>query len=141
MSRSQFQQELERILAGIHRYQPQKVILFGSFAREDYHALSDVDLLIIKETGRPFTERIGDVLALCDYSILACFLSQQAAEKALKAYLLDQYYIPTRYPNGLPGGIPYKVYTWEQAQEAIVGAQRVLDQVGCLLPSNKETTL
>ena len=71
---------------------------------------------------------------------LACFLAQQSAEKALKAYLyaqdvelvwghsvrelctvaatfdaafeelgrkvapLDQYYIPTRYPNGLPGG-------------------------------------
>ncbi len=69
-----------------------------------------------------------------------CFLTQQSAEKALKAYLylngewqawghatmtllelcieynsslvkfrkfcrlLDRYYIPTRYPNGLPGG-------------------------------------
>ena len=74
---------------------------------------------------------------------LACFLSQQAAEKALKAFLiankkepwghsvaelcetasmkdsdfrnikkhaatLDIYYIPTRYPNGLPGGIHIK---------------------------------
>jgi predicted nucleotidyltransferase len=69
MSQSRFQEELERILVGIRRYQPQKVILFGSFARGDHHALSDVDLLIIKETDRPFTERIGDVLALCDYSI------------------------------------------------------------------------
>ena len=23
---------------------------------------------------------------------------------------LDQYYIPTRYPNGLPGGIPSRFY-------------------------------
>ena len=72
---------------------------------------------------------------------LACFIAQQVAEKALKAFLyaqgqetvlghsvarlcaaaatfrpefltharswsiLDGYYIPTRYPNGLPGGI------------------------------------
>ncbi|MGA9099996.1 MAG: HEPN domain-containing protein [Methanotrichaceae archaeon] len=73
---------------------------------------------------------------------LACFLSQQSAEKAVKAFIyaqgeeivlghsvsqllkhalkydprmeeilkaggLDKYYIPTRYPNGLPGGVPY----------------------------------
>ena len=72
---------------------------------------------------------------------LACFLSQQAGEKALKAFLyskgeemvlghsvarlmkdaarydpdlgaikstagLDKYYVPTRYPSGLPGGVP-----------------------------------
>ena len=77
---------------------------------------------------------------------IACFLSQQVAEKALKAYLyhqgkeivlghsvdrlcrdaaqfdvrfeeklrvwslLDGYYIPTRYPNGLPDGIPADIY-------------------------------
>jgi len=104
------------------------------------------------------------------YAALACFLAQQAAEKALKAYLyaqgeravighatylllrqcqhydasfdalrdlcrrLDQYYIPTRYPNGLPGGIPHEVYTRDQAQEAIASAQRVLNQVEQLLP-------
>jgi HEPN domain-containing protein len=86
---------------------------------------------------------------------LACFLSQQAAEKALKAYLyaqgaeavwghpvaercasvaahdrpfaalgadaaaLDQYYIPTRYPNGLPGDIPADVYTRADADRAL----------------------
>lgn len=69
MSKSRFREELERIMKGIHHYQPQKVILFGSFARGDYHALSDVDMLIIKETDQSFIERIGDVLALCDYSI------------------------------------------------------------------------
>ncbi|MGM0366680.1 MAG: HEPN domain-containing protein, partial [Actinomycetota bacterium] len=77
---------------------------------------------------------------------IACFLSQQSAEKMLKAYLfhkgepqvwghsvadlvddaaghdeslkslfkiagpLDMYYIPTRYPDGLPGGIPAKAF-------------------------------
>jgi len=69
ISRHRFQEELDRILAGLRRYHPQKVILFGSFARGDYHAASDVDLLIIEETERPFAERVGDVLASCDYSI------------------------------------------------------------------------
>jgi HEPN domain-containing protein len=111
------------------------------------------------------------------YAALACFLAQQAAEKALEGYLysqgeravighatylllgrcqhydatfeafqdacrrLDQYYIPTRYPNGLPGGIPHEVYTQGQAQEAITSAQRILDQVGRLLPPQQEMEL
>lgn len=76
---------------------------------------------------------------------LSLFLCQQAAEKALKAYLyfkgeepilshsvtelltvaapydsdfenlvrakrLDDYYLPTRYPNSLPGGVPAEYY-------------------------------
>ena len=57
------------MLAGLRRYHPQKVILFGSFARGDCHATSDLDLLIIKDAECPFIEWIGDVLALCDYTI------------------------------------------------------------------------
>jgi HEPN domain-containing protein len=92
----------------------------------------------------------------------ACFVCQQAVEKALKAlhYLggarvvlghslvelldplvsgyaglaglregaqqLDQYYVPTRYPNGLPGGVPAEVFTRRQAEEAVDMARRFL---------------
>ncbi len=65
ISSQQFQEELTRIVANLRSYEPQQVILFGSFARGDYHALSDIDLLIVKETKTPFVERIGQVLALC----------------------------------------------------------------------------
>lgn len=93
---------------------------------------------------------------------LACFLAQQAAEKALKAFLfsqgaehvwghsaielcndavqfdkqfleikadaaaLDTYDIPTRYPNGLPGGIPAEAYQQEDAVSAIDKAKRII---------------
>jgi len=93
---------------------------------------------------------------------LTCFLAQQAAEKALKAYLyskgnaevwghsaaelcadsvahdsdfsklkskaasLDKYYIPTRYPNGLPGGIPSDVYQEGDARQAILFADEII---------------
>ncbi len=43
--------------------------------------------------------------------------------------VLDQYYVPTRYPNGLPGGIPSDVYTREQAAEAVDTARRVVAAV------------
>ncbi len=93
---------------------------------------------------------------------LACFVAQQVAEKALKAFLyaqgeefvvghsvealsrwaaefdadfeqlrqdiapLDGYYIPTRYPNGLPDSIPARVYTRSAAEEALRLADRTL---------------
>jgi HEPN domain-containing protein len=40
------------------------------------------------------------------------------------AGLLDQYYIPTRYPNGLAGGVPYRAFAEPQAREAIEAAKR-----------------
>ena len=96
---------------------------------------------------------------------LVCFVAQQVAEKALKAFLyaqgeevvighsvevlsrwaaeydadfealreavapLDGYYIPTRYPNGLPDSIPARVYTRGAAEDTLRMADQVLDLV------------
>jgi len=95
----------------------------------------------------------------------ACFISQQAGEKALKAFLygegerevlghsvvvlckraakfqkefnflvshaarLDRFYIPTRYPNGLPGGIPAETYEQQDAESALASAKEILSLV------------
>ena len=40
--------------------------------------------------------------------------------------ILDQYYVPTRYPNGLPGGVPSEVYSRTQAGAAVEVAQQVV---------------
>lgn len=96
---------------------------------------------------------------------LACFVAQQVAEKALKAFIyaqgeefvvghsvealsrwaaefdpdfeklrpqvapLDGYYIPTRYPNGLPDSIPARVYTRPVAEETARMADLLLSLV------------
>jgi HEPN domain-containing protein len=96
---------------------------------------------------------------------LACFLAQQAAEKAIKGFLyaqgwrpvigcsvaklcqdaatfdaafdelrpqaapLDKYYVPTRYPNGLPGGIPAEAFDQVDANRALELAHHVLQFV------------
>lgn len=41
--------------------------------------------------------------------------------------LLDKFYIPTRYPNGLPQGIPHDYFTKKEAQEAIEAAERIYE--------------
>ncbi len=48
-------------------------------------------------------------------------------EKAAKR---DIYYIPTCYPNGLPGGVPSRFYTDpDEAQQAMLLAKSVLEMV------------
>ncbi len=50
--------------------------------------------------------------------------------------VLDGYYVPTRYPNGLPDGIPADVYTQQAAQDALALAEDVVSFVaGRLGPS------
>ncbi len=51
-------------------------------------------------------------------------------EKLKRAGRLDDYYIPTRYPNGLLGGVPSRYFTdEEEALEAIKLAERVIGLV------------
>jgi HEPN domain-containing protein len=84
----------------------------------------------------------------------ACFAAQQAAEKAVKALhlslrqeawlrelpghitvpaelveqaqVLDNFYIPTRYPDSHPEGAPFEHYGPLQSQEAIRYASAIL---------------
>ncbi len=43
---------------------------------------------------------------------------------------LDQYYIPTRYPNGLPGGIPSRYFDdSKEAKDAMLLAKKLIDLV------------
>jgi HEPN domain-containing protein len=39
---------------------------------------------------------------------------------------LDQHYVPTRYPNGLPGNIPSRAYTEAQARRALEHARAIV---------------
>jgi HEPN domain-containing protein len=43
--------------------------------------------------------------------------------------ILDSYYIPTRYPNGLPDDIPARVYNREVASTALALADAVVARV------------
>ena len=98
-----------------------------------------------------------------------CFMSHQAAEKALKsvaygrgdrfvighslqellnglvgthedleslreaACRLDQYYVATRYPDALPGGLPFETYSRGQAEEAVAMASEIVTSARAFL--------
>jgi HEPN domain-containing protein len=42
---------------------------------------------------------------------------------------LDQYYIATRYPDSLPGGIPSEVFNVEDAQRAVSIAESIAAEI------------
>ena len=60
-SQEKINQYIQKI---VEQYQPQKIILFGSYAYGTPDEDSDVDLLIIKETDKPVFERNSDVYML-----------------------------------------------------------------------------
>ena len=70
------------------------------------------------------------VARLC---IDAAHYRAEFSEKAKRWNLLDGYYIPTRYPNGLPGGIPAEVYTSDAALSAVALAEEAVGYVQQLL--------
>lgn len=39
---------------------------------------------------------------------------------------LDQYYVPTRYPNGLPDEIPHQFYNKKDAEKCVSYARKIL---------------
>jgi HEPN domain-containing protein len=47
-------------------------------------------------------------------------------EWRIKLAPLDKYYIPTRYPNALPGGIPSKAFDEDDAKRAITSAKHII---------------
>lgn len=101
-----------------------------------------------------------------DFYSDCCFMCEQAAQKAMKAFLyaqgeraiaehsigglmkraityerdfqlllekarmLDQYYIPTRYPDAMADpAVPFESYAREQASQALAFAREIVDLV------------
>jgi predicted nucleotidyltransferase len=60
--RASLQAELERIVRVlVEQYDPECVILYGSFAHGGIHEWSDLDLCVIKQTEKRFVERLEEV--------------------------------------------------------------------------------
>jgi predicted nucleotidyltransferase len=61
----ELREELERCIEVLKdKYDPEKIVLFGSFVNGKVKRWSDIDLVIIKETKRPFLDRIKEVILL-----------------------------------------------------------------------------
>ncbi|MGB9878262.1 MAG: nucleotidyltransferase domain-containing protein [bacterium] len=59
-------EKLKRIIESLKKYDPERIILFGSYAREDFDPESDIDLVVIKRTEKRFIERLLEVAELIE---------------------------------------------------------------------------
>jgi len=53
------ERELERIVRVLHEMGVQLIVLFGSAAREQVSAWSDLDLIVVLDSDLPFIKRLG----------------------------------------------------------------------------------
>jgi predicted nucleotidyltransferase len=57
-------QQIAAVVASLREYDPEKIILFGSCARQEDDRYSDLDLVIVKETEERFLDRLKRVYDL-----------------------------------------------------------------------------
>ncbi|MHA1264624.1 MAG: HEPN domain-containing protein [Candidatus Helarchaeota archaeon] len=64
--------------------------------------------------------------------IQECALYNEKFKEISDAKTLDLYYIPTRYPNGLPDQIPHEFYTKKDAEICVNYAKKILSLIKTL---------
>jgi len=143
--------ELNRIVEILKTRGVEKVILFSSLVDGCVGSTSDIDLIIVDNTDRRFLDRLGDIYSAIQPRVATdllvytpdelerlveenSFVRQDViavhpdlAPLATIGGPLDKYYIPTRYPNGLAGGIPSDAFVAADAEMATSMAEQVLD--------------
>jgi HEPN domain-containing protein len=95
----------------------------GFFAQACFVAQQTAEKAL-KAVAYALGERV--VLGHSLVELLALIGTRSPAGEALRemAGILDQYYVSTRYPNGLPGGVPFEAFGEAQAAAAVEGAAR-----------------
>lgn len=71
----------------------------------------------------PRTHRLVDLLGAC------AEIDPTFADFLPDCTIIDQYYIPTRYPDAVPGGLPGGLPGQSEAEEAITIAEKIIEFV------------
>lgn len=86
--------------------------------------------LIAKTNTYPRVHNLVDLLSDCRQ------IDPTFSQFYSRCAVVDQYYIPTRYPGGIAGGLPGGTPDTTQAEEALTGADTILQFVTEQLPSS-----
>jgi HEPN domain-containing protein len=76
----------------------------------------------------PKTHKLIDLYRLCNADFLGPFKN--------KIKLIDEFYIPTRYPDGVPGSLPERASNETDAKEALKTAEDIM-QICLVYMANK----
>lgn len=84
--------------------------------------------LLARANAYPRVHKLVDLLAECE-ALDSTFTIYRA-----DCIVVDQYYIPTRYPDGVPGGLAGGLPIETEAREALTAADKVSQFVATQLP-------
>jgi len=109
----------------------------GIYNQVCFHAQQCVEKLMkgfIVNRGQvhPQTHKLIDLISLPDKSPF------DDLKKSFR--LLDRFYIPTRYPDALPGNLPEGLPNREDAEEALTVAREVFERVDKIMKQGGEMT-
>jgi len=60
---------VDRVVKCLVQYEPEKIIIFGSYVRGEMDEYSDLDFVVIKKTVKRFIERLIEVVRLIDIEL------------------------------------------------------------------------
>jgi HEPN domain-containing protein len=83
--------------------------------------------LLAKKNNHPRAHKLADLITEC------IVINTDLSRFRNDCPVIDQYYVPTRYPNGVPGGLPDGLLNSQEAGEAVASAQNILSFIGSLL--------
>ncbi len=105
----------------------------GIFNQTCFHAQQCIEkslkgFLISKSNTYPRTHQLSDLRKQCQ------LLDMAFAQFHAACIVVDQYYIPTRYPDAVPGSKPTGLPSKTEAQDALETAETILKFVKSRLP-------
>jgi HEPN domain-containing protein len=111
------------------------LIRSGKFAHSCFHAQQAgekaVKSLWYFVDADPWGHSIRMLIHGLEQVDMECYKSMMDLERA--GSVLDRFYIPTRYPNGLPDMTPDMAFSHEDAEACIIHATEIIDRVRVLL--------
>ncbi|MBA5942662.1 MAG: nucleotidyltransferase domain-containing protein [Methanophagales archaeon] len=61
--------KVDKVVKCLMQYDPEKIIIFGSYVRDEMDEYSDLDFVVIKKTEKRFIERLIEVARLIDLDL------------------------------------------------------------------------
>jgi predicted nucleotidyltransferase len=74
--------KVRQLIDALRPFDPERVFLFGSWARHEEDELSDLDVVVIKETTQPFLERLR---------VISKFLPMELGSVDILVYTPEEY--------------------------------------------------
>lgn len=96
------------------------------YSQACFHAQQSIEkslkgYLVFRKKNYPKTHKLVDLYSECKAPFLTPYLED--------IKLIDEFYIPTRYPDGIPGGLPDGLPNEKDARLAVGVAEDILKEV------------